>query len=341
MLTGEATDAMMLDQAISIARQFGPESSIRSSVMSPQQVMLEVRFVEISRDAGRELGFQWKSVRQQNYRPTSATPPTGCRFFPAPVTAGVLRAVHRSASGAPLHQRRHGHRRDDQCARDAGIARRLAEPNLVALSGDTASFLAGGEFPIPVAGTLGQITVEFKKYGVGLAFTPTVLSARPDQPEDRAGSQPDRSNNVGRGCERHHGAGFDRAPGLDHHRAARRPELRDWRAVAEQRPRTRSSSCPGSADVPVLGTLFSSKRYQKKETDLVIIVTPRLVHPARPGDVLKTPTDKTVPPNDNDLFLNGKTEMTPTEIRKLYGPVSRRPQVGHQLDSPEISANAN
>ena len=115
-----------------------------------------------------------------------------------------------------------------------GIARSLAEPNLVALSGDTASFLAGGEYPIPVSGCFGQVTVDYKKYGVGLAFTPTVLGRGlinlKIEPEV---SQIDTTHTVSV-TQRRLGARADRAPRLDHDRAARRPELHDRRPAAEQ-----------------------------------------------------------------------------------------------------------
>ena len=199
-----------------------------------------------------------------------------------------------------------------------GIARSLAEPNLVALSGDTASFLAGGEYPIPVAGTLGQITVEYKKYGVGLAFTPTVLSQGlinlRIEPEV---SEIDLNNSVSV-------ANGITVPALIVRRASTTIELRDGQSFAiggllQNNTKNQVEQLPWLGSVPVLGTLFSSKSYQKKETDLVIIVTPRLVHPARPGDVLKTPTDKTLPPNDVDFFLLGRNEIPRKNAPKPVG----------------------
>ena len=193
-----------------------------------------------------------------------------------------------------------------------GIARSLAEPNLVALSGDTASFLAGGEYPIPVSGTFGQVTVDYKKYGVGLAFTPTVLSRGSDQHEDRAGSQPDRPNHtvaVSNGIS---------VPALIVRRASTTVELRDGQSfviggLLQTNDKNQIEQLPWLGSVPVLGALFSSKSYQKNETDLVIIVTPHIVRPARPGDEIKAPTDDTMPPNDVDFFLLGKTELTREE----------------------------
>jgi pilus assembly protein CpaC len=220
-----------------------------------------------------------------------------------------------------------------------GVARRLAEPNLVALSGDTASFLAGGEFPFPVAAQFNQITIQFKKFGVGLAFTPTVLSGGlinlKIEPEV---SQIDPTNIVQ--------VGNVAVPSLIVRRASTTIELRDGQSFAiagllQSQTSTAADQLPWIADVPVLGSLFRSASFQKRETDLVIIVTPRLVRPTRPGDVLRTPLDATVPPNDSDLFLHGKHDVTPGDIRKMYGPAARRPHVGHQLDTPEFTANAN
>jgi pilus assembly protein CpaC len=134
-------------------------------------------------------------------------------------------------------------------------------------------------------------------------------------------------------------------PSLIVRRASTTIELRDGQSFAiagllQSTTSTAADQLPWISDVPVLGSLFRSASFQKRETDLVIIVTPRLVRAARPGDMLRTPLDSSTPPNDSDLFLYGKTEMTPADIRKLYGPVSRRLQVGHQLDFPETVANA-
>jgi pilus assembly protein CpaC len=103
---------------------------------------------------------------------------------------------------------------------------------------------------------------------------------------------------------------------------------------------------PWLGSVPVLGTLFSSKSYQKNQTDLVIVVTPHLVHPARPGDVVKTPVDDSLPPNDVDFFLMGKTEVTREEARALtpitaqVAAAGQRPFTGHMLDLPKRISDA-
>ena len=202
-----------------------------------------------------------------------------------------------------------------------GIARSLAEPNLVALSGDTASFLAGGEYPIPVPGSLGTVTIDYKRYGVGLAFTPTVLSGglinMKIEPEV---SQLDFSHMVT--------ISGTSIPPLIVRRASTTVELRDGQSfviggLLQSVGQNSISQMPWLGDMPVLGSLFRSASYQKQETDLAIIVTPRLVRPARPGDVIKTPLDSSLPVNDVDLFLMGKTELS-TRPRRGSSTASRR-----------------
>jgi pilus assembly protein CpaC len=337
MLSGEAPDAAMLDAAVTIARQFGPEVINTVSVMSPQQVLLEVRFVEVSRTAGRELGFQWNGLSSKGIANIgNRTSASNLPITSLPATAaGVI------SGGAPfgfaLARWAAGGMTIDtaiNALEEQGIARSLAEPNLVALSGDTASFLAGGEYPIPVAGSLGQVSVEYKKYGVGLAFTPTVLNAglinlkiEPEVSEIDTNNRIEVVNGVS-------------VPALIVRRASTTVELRDGQSFAiggllQNNGQNQVEQLPWVGSVPVLGTLFSSKSYQKKETDLVIIVTPRLVRPARPGEVLRTPADKTVPPNDVDFFAMSKNEVSRGK-QPAPGPTlaatTARPLSGHMLD---------
>ena len=162
MLSGIAPDAVTVDKAVSIAKQFGPQVINTVKVLQPQQVMLEVRFVEASRSASRELGINWNAVTN-NFQAALGT--GGLLSGSAPFGVIVGRIL---GSGVQVDVM-------IRALEERGVVRRLAEPNLIALSGDTASFLAGGEFPIPVASTNNTVTVEWKKFGVGLAFTPTVL----------------------------------------------------------------------------------------------------------------------------------------------------------------------
>lgn len=362
MLSGAVHDATTVDKAVTLARQFGPDIINSMTILSPQQVMLEVRFIEANRQAGRELGIQWNPTasngrflgnigsRQSADRlpitPTNATP--GADAWKQPgitaggpniqpgqlpisqiVAAGVL-------SGAAPFGFLIGKLITNGLSVDVlinaleakGMARALAEPNLTALSGDTASFLAGGEFPVPVPQGLGAVAITYKKYGVGLAFTPTVLADGvinlKIEPEV---SQLDTSHPVTV-------AGVS-VPPLIVRRASTTVELRDGQSfviggLLQSQGETAQEQLPWLGDVPVLGALFRSAAYKKKETDLAIIVTPRLVRPVRPGDKIATPLDSTLPPNDVDLFLMGKPEV-PRSIEKLQKGVVRA-YTGHVLD---------
>ena len=317
MLSGICPDGPTLDQAVTIARQFGPDVINSVQVLQAQQVLLEVRFVEIQRTAARELGIQWDLVAKNVAAAVgqagliSGNPPFGS----VAVIGGLLaHGVHVDAVINALEQR--------------DVARRLAEPNLVALSGDTASFLAGGEFPFPVSSSLGQITIEFKRFGVGLAFTPTVLSNGvinlKIEPEV---SQLDPTNVIT--------VSGTTIPSLIVRRANTTVELRDGQSFAiggllQNNVDAQQKQLPWLGSVPVLGALFRSALYQKKETDLVIIVTPHIVQPMRPGDVARVPTDDALPGNDADLFLLGEAEITPSMKRRLAGV--EPPLVGHILD---------
>jgi pilus assembly protein CpaC len=364
LLSGIAPDGPTVDRAVQIAKQFGPEVINTVQVSQPQQVMLEVRFIEATRQAGRELGVQWNVFGQRllanvgNRTPASQLPvtntgggpfsqpgvtvggpnvtPSAVKISPIDV-AGVLSGT--APFGVMVGRMISGGLNIDvivNALEEKGLARALAEPNLVALSGDTASFLAGGEYPVPVPGLLGSVTIDYKRYGVGLAFTPTVLSDGlinlKIEPEV---SQLDVSNPV-------QVAGIS-VPPLIVRRAATTVELHDGQSfviggLLQSTGKNAISQLPWLGDIPVLGALFRSASYQKDETDLAIIVTPRLVRPARPGDVIKTPLDSSLPVNDADLFLMGKTEITPKMARLLNG-VPAREFSGHMLDLPKGGAN--
>ncbi|MEC9368052.1 MAG: pilus assembly protein N-terminal domain-containing protein [Pseudomonadota bacterium] len=172
-LAGSVPDAVTLDKVLSIAKQYAPDAVTNSLVVdSAQQVMLEVRFIEASRNAARDLGVNWQAVSRTvgNFAAVTNFPgAVGFGAFPSnntPFGTMITRVLSGGVTADVLVQ----------ALEERGLARRLAEPNLVALSGDTASFLAGGEFPFPVAQRDDVITIEFKKFGVGLAFTPTVLA---------------------------------------------------------------------------------------------------------------------------------------------------------------------
>jgi pilus assembly protein CpaC len=333
MLSGTAPDAATLDKAMLIARQFDKDAIDTVQVMQQQQVMLEVRFIEVDRSASRELGVQWNVFGGSGTANIGSRLPAGqlpIASASKAVAAGVL-------SGSPPFGFMVSQLTNElQVAVDAleqrGLARSLAEPNLVALSGDTASFLAGGQFPVPQAGSFGTISFTYQPYGVGLAFTPTVLRdglinlvIKPEVSEiDTAHSVTVSGTSV---------------PGLITRKASTTLELRDGQSfmlggLLQNTSHTAQDQLPWLGDMPVLGSLFRSAQYQKNETDLVIVVTPHIVRPMSPVDVAHTPLDNTLPGNDIDFFLMGKAEVSPALVRLAAGAVNR-PYVGHVLDLPK------
>jgi pilus assembly protein CpaC len=202
-----------------------------------------------------------------------------------------------------------------QALEEKGLARRLAEPNLIALSGEKASFLAGGEVPIPVAAEDNKITVQYKEYGVRLNFTPVVLdNGLINLKLEPEVSQVDESIRVSTGAIS--------IPGFITRRASTSIEVRDGQSFAMagllQSVHSKSQEqIPWIGQLPIIGALFRSSSFQEQETDLVIIVTPRLVKPAKPGQPLRTPLDGTKPSNDLEFFLMGSLEVD-SDMQKRF-----------------------
>ena len=326
VLSGVALDAVSADRAVQVAKSLsGGNEVVNAMQVAPsQQVMLEVRFLEATRDAGRKLGVNWFGANAKGTIVNTGlgsvnTSPQG--QVPVVQTLGTLVG---SGTGAPFGTilsnvlNRNGTTVDVlvTALEEKGLVRRLAEPNLIALSGDKAQFHAGGEFPVPVAsapvpGALPTVSIAFKEFGVKLNFTPTVLSRGvinlTIKPEV---SELDFTNAVT--------IAGTIIPALSKRDLETTVELRDGQTFALagllQANNSRDvSQIPWIGSVPVLGALFSSKAYQQNETDLVVIVTPHLVAPAVPGQRLASPLDARLPSNDVDFFLNGQPE-----VRKLY-----------------------
>ncbi len=356
MLSGVAPDAATLDKAMLIARQFDKDAINTVQVMQQQQVMLEVRFIEVDRNASRELGVQWNMFGGSSVAnigsqlPASQLPITqpggafqqpGITSGGANVTSGALTTSSVVAAGVLSGSAPYGFlvsnlsnalQLEVSALEQNGLARSLAEPNLVALSGDTASFLAGGQIPIPEAGSLGTVSFAYQPYGVGLSFTPTVLKGglinlviKPEVSEiDTTHTVTVLGTSV---------------PGLITRKASTTLELRDGQSfmlggLLQNTSQNAADQLPWLGDVPVLGTLFRSSQYQKNETDLVIVVTPHIVRPMSPVNEAHTPLDNTVPGNDIDFFLMGRAEVSPGLVRLAAGAVNR-PYVGHILDLPK------
>jgi pilus assembly protein CpaC len=320
LLTGMATDSVAMQQAVLLAEQIAPGDVTNAlTVAAPQQVLLEVRFIEADRTATRALGFNSIIAGDEVVGVTGLESTTGGVASNASgdlvnnlvhnLSGGL--AVNATPFGAAIGRVLMGGTSADlivKALEQRGVARRLAEPNLVALSGDTASFLAGGEFPFPVSSDNDKITVEFKKFGVGLAFTPTVLGeGQINLKIEPEVSDLDPTNTI-------HVSDNVEIPSLTVRRASTTVELRDGQSFAVagllQGSNVRNQrQLPWIGDVPVLGTLLRSAAWQKRETDLVIIVTPHLVKPRIPGERLATPLDNHVSSNDGEFFLSGLPEV--------------------------------
>jgi len=301
-ISGDVRDGNTAERIVKIAQAYAPENVTNGlSVRDSHQVMLEVKFIEATRDVVKNLGVgllvqqgnSFLGGSQSDLFPVDAIDPL------TTIANAGLAATGFATSGSTAINA------TIDALEENGVIRTLAEPNLVAMSGDTASFLAGGEFPIPIAQDEGQISIEFRQFGVSLSFTPTVLNdgiinlkVAPEV------SQIDTSNavNIGSGVF---------VPGLRVRRADTTIELRNSQSFAiagllENNLSNNKSQIPWLGDVPVLGSLFRSSSYQKSETELVIIVTPRLVQPARDLRDLATPLDHSIVPNEQEFFLNGQ-----------------------------------
>lgn len=324
VLSGSAIDAVAAEKAAQIASRFAGDDEIINSIniTSSQQVQLNVRFVEINREVGKELGSRISAAYASSSGSIELnTAPQASSNTPAGSLIGSLIDNGYSIDVAI------------DALEDRGMARRLAEPNLIARSGEQSSFLAGGEFPIPVSEEDGRVTVTFKKFGVGLNFTPTVLSdgliALDIEPEV---SSIDSTAS--------YRVGDIAIPGFSVRRARTSVDLKTGQSfmiagLLQSENNLITQRVPGLGNIPVLGALFSSKAYQRRETDLVIIVTPHLVKPIDPLKKVATPADKTIRPTETEFFL-GNIDERSADVNKRPGSRSAglvaAPSSGHFLE---------
>lgn len=297
-LLGEVGTAAEAEQAAAIARGYlaeGQQLDNRLTVLGQTQVNLRVRIAEVSREVTRQLGVDWQAIGR-----------TG-NFAFGLITRNALFDVVNPSSQALV--RFADGRNDINAVIDALAQDRLitvlAEPNLTAMSGETASFLVGGEFPIPVALRDNVVTIQFKQYGVSLAFVPSVLS----QGRISLKVRPEVSDLTEQGAVRlSAGNASIQIPALTVRRAETTVELGSGQSFAiagllQDNARTLGRALPGIGEVPVLGALFRSDRFQRNETELVIIITPYVVRPSSDPVALGAPTDRIVPPDDADRIL--------------------------------------
>ncbi|HEY7577621.1 MAG TPA: type II and III secretion system protein family protein [Acetobacteraceae bacterium] len=326
ILTGTVPNAAAAQQAEAIARGYvGEKGGVQDNltILGAIQVNVRVRIAEINRSVTRQLGFNWQALGSGNgwrvgLRTGAAISNTISPLLPlglAPLSGATAAPNQFGAGFTSGNKLWDVNTVIDALAGDQLITI-LAEPNLTALSGETASFLAGGEFPIPIAGntTNGQttITVEFKTFGVSLAVVPTVLSpARLNLRVRPEVSQLSTNGAVSVPI----GGGTLTIPALTVRRAETTVELGSGQSFAiagllEKTSLDNTNALPWIGEVPVLGALFKSNDFQRGESELVIIVTPYIVQPAPGPTALRAPTDTFRPATDLERILWGR-QMAP------------------------------
>ncbi|HKQ49551.1 MAG TPA: pilus assembly protein N-terminal domain-containing protein [Phycisphaerae bacterium] len=351
LLLGTVPDAQTGERIAEMASLFqgGPVRN-QLSVAGVQQTLLRVVVAEVNKEAVRQLGFNWAiggadwtrdfffANNVGNLNPT-VIGSNGLVDIAANPTPQMTYSIAPSANG-PATNLTFGFPRAEfqvfmQALRQNSLARVLAEPNLVAISGQTATFLAGGEVPVPVTqggATAGSITIEYKEFGIRLAFTPTVMAGQIVRlhvmsevsdaiPGDTfAGGLPVFSfvtRRVESTVECGNGQTFAMAGLLNE----------TIQAVARK--------LPGLGDLPVLGALFSSVEYQKNNTELVVLVTPQLVEPLDPQQIPPPPGSLMTEPNDFEFFGLSQLEGTPHEAPTF----DRVPREIAPVNSPPVGSN--
>ncbi len=315
VLTGEVSGPVAQQTAINLATSYvgGKKERVVNllNVGGVQQVMCEVRLAEINRSVGRRIGINFAILdRYSNaFGVSLLNNLTGVANFVRDYMATSfdvnistnINAISGWRTGSVLWTMFF------DVLKTQGLGRILAEPNLVTTSGQEASFLAGGEFPIPVPQQFQTITIEYKKFGVGLNFTPTVL----DNDMLAIKVAPEVSE-----LDFTQGVAFTAAgyvvPGLRVRRLSTHVEVKDGQTFAlagllSDSHRNLVNKFPVLGSIPVLGTLFRSSEFQKQETELVVLVTPHLVKPMAQG-AARLPTDVYVEPNDVEFYLLGCLE---------------------------------
>ncbi|MGH7117996.1 MAG: RodZ domain-containing protein [Acetobacteraceae bacterium] len=318
-LTVSGTVATPADAAkiMSLVTGFaGPKQTVHNelNVLADVQVSLQVRIAEMSRTITRELGVNWQELGTTGGKITAN--------FMAPSALAFLNDAENTFNLTYHSGLTNVNSVIDALAQDQ-LARLLAEPNLTAMSGQTASFLVGGEFPIPVSEQNGEISIQFQPYGVSLSFIPTVLAdnrislrVRPEVSEltDQGAVQLSEGNST------------IQIPALLVRRAETTVELGSGQSFAiagllQDQTTQVDQGLPGLSEIPILGALFNSNSFQRQETELVIIVTPYIVRPVSRPSLLRLPTDNWSPPSDLDRILFHRQEA----LGNSGTPVARIP----------------
>ncbi|KQV09755.1 type II and III secretion system protein family protein [Devosia sp. Root105] len=299
-LGGSVTDAVTMQKVLDIVAQYGSPAIINTMTISGgQQVNLEVRIIEAQRDAGRELGIQWSGgiggvSTSIKGGPNDPVTNSFASFVTNIISTGG--GINLSATIKALESKH--------------LVRTLAEPNLTTLSGVNASFLAGGQVPIRTPDQNGNAAITYRDFGVRLVFQPVVLDG--DRIQIHLTPEVSGIN------------GFTSAgdPVFNTRNLDATVELRDGQSFSvagllQSNTNLNQNQLPWLGDVPILGSLFKSSSFQKHDTELVVIVTPRLVQPSVPGQIAATPLDATQPANDLEFFALGQMEVTPKMLKSF------------------------
>jgi pilus assembly protein CpaC len=316
-LSGTVSDATSMQKVLDIVGQYGSPAVINTMTLTGgQQVNLEVRVLEAQRNAGRELGIKWGGTVggvSTTIGGGPQNPASGAASFSSFATSVLsgLSGVSLTATINALEAK--------------GLVRTLAEPNLTTLSGVKASFLAGGQIPIRTNDNNGNSTLSYRDFGVRLVFTPVVL----DGDRIQIHLTPEVSGLNG------FTQSFD--PIFSTRTLDATVELRDGQSFSvagllQNELTLNQNQLPWIGNVPILGALFKSSSYQKKETELVVIVTPRLVQPDTPAQVVASPLDATRPANDAEFFALGKMEVTPQMIQDFQSGAGVAGPFGYIID---------
>ncbi|MBN2373063.1 type II and III secretion system protein family protein [bacterium] len=293
-LAGSVTSAASLSKIITLAQSFSPKINNLLEVIGVQQVMLEVQVSEISRTLLKELGVEFGILNDTGQIALNTLKSVSVESVAGFLSAEVFRYPLGTSWGTLI-----------RALKDQGMLKILAEPTLITQSGKTAEFLAGGEFPYLIPEEENKVAIEWKQFGVGLKFTPTILgNDKINMDVAPEVSELNYSNSIMIG-------GFV-IPPLDVRRVSTSVELGDGQSFAiagllKDDVREKVRKYPVLGDIPVLGALFRSSSFQKNQTELVIFVTPHLVKPVdRSKQTL--PTDAYIEPDDFEFYLLGSME---------------------------------
>ncbi len=319
VMSGTVSSTQKLARALDLAERYAPgRVSNLMSVGGTQQVMLKVRFAEMQRTVAKNLSSSL-AISGTNDAVETGTWLNPGNSIGSPITtrqnvvgAGLLGFTTGSLQIGILLE----------ALESKGVVRTLAEPNLTALSGQEAKFLAGGEYPIPVSDD-GTITVEYKPFGVEMRFTPTVVDG------DLINLQLNASVSSIDGTITTQSNGITLAA-FKRRETTTTVEMRDGESFAiagllQDDFRDLNGQVPWLGDIPILGTLFRSAEYQRSQSELVIIITPHLVSPTR-GEALALPTDRVRLPTERELFLFGEVGKAAT--KGAVGEVARQDFTG-------------